>query len=234
MKIYYVRHGDPIYNPDGLTDFGKQQAELLKEKFEIIKLNKIFASTSERAKMTAKPTADSLGLDITTFQWANEGEIGKDFWMNEDDISTWIFNHPKYKKIFVSKEIQNLGDKWYNHSAFSRCTIKNGILEMNNNVDEFLLSLGYRHDRENHCYVGIKPNNDKIGFFAHGGCGMAFVSSIIDIPYPIYSAHYSEHMTTGITCIDFSQVGDIYIPKIITFNETPHLFANGVNNQFGV
>lgn len=27
MLLFYIRHGDPIYIPDSLTDLGKRQAE---------------------------------------------------------------------------------------------------------------------------------------------------------------------------------------------------------------
>jgi len=29
MILFYVRHGDPIYDPDSLTPLGKRQAEAL-------------------------------------------------------------------------------------------------------------------------------------------------------------------------------------------------------------
>ena len=29
MLLFFVRHGDPIYQPDSLTELGKQQAEAL-------------------------------------------------------------------------------------------------------------------------------------------------------------------------------------------------------------
>ena len=29
MLLFFIRHGDPIYNPDSLTDLGKKQAEAL-------------------------------------------------------------------------------------------------------------------------------------------------------------------------------------------------------------
>ena len=35
MIFYYIRHGDPIYNPNGLTPLGARQAESFKIQFEI-------------------------------------------------------------------------------------------------------------------------------------------------------------------------------------------------------
>ena len=56
MLFYYVRHGDPIYNPDSLTEFGHAQAEALAKRLSILGFDKIYASSSNRARQTAEPT----------------------------------------------------------------------------------------------------------------------------------------------------------------------------------
>ena len=33
MLFFYVRHGDPIYNPDSLTPLGHEQAKALSKRF---------------------------------------------------------------------------------------------------------------------------------------------------------------------------------------------------------
>ena len=64
MLFYYIRHGEPIYEPDGLTELGFKQAEALALKFKHIDFSKIYSSTSNRAILTAKPTANALNKDI--------------------------------------------------------------------------------------------------------------------------------------------------------------------------
>ena len=58
MIFYYVRHGDPIYNPDTLTPLGIRQAEAVAKRLTMHGLDKIYSSTSNRAIMTAKPTCE--------------------------------------------------------------------------------------------------------------------------------------------------------------------------------
>ena len=62
MRFFYVRHGEPIYNPDSLTEFGKKQAETLSRRFLTIGLDEVYSSTSNRAIQTAAPTCKALGL----------------------------------------------------------------------------------------------------------------------------------------------------------------------------
>ena len=64
MIFYYVRHGDPIYDPDSLTPLGKRQAEAVAKRLSVYGLDEIYASTSNRAILTATPTAEILKKEI--------------------------------------------------------------------------------------------------------------------------------------------------------------------------
>ena len=47
MIIIYIRHGEPTYEPDGLTELGMQQAEEVAKHLSIKGVDKIFSSTSK-------------------------------------------------------------------------------------------------------------------------------------------------------------------------------------------
>ena len=81
MIFYYVRHGDPIYDPDSLTEYGQKQAAALAKRFALYGLDEIYASASNRAMMTAQPTCDALGKQMTLLPWMNEGLAASRFWM---------------------------------------------------------------------------------------------------------------------------------------------------------
>ena len=65
MLLFYVRHGDPIYDPDSLTEQGLKQADALVNRMKRCNPSKIYASSSNRAMLTAKPTCDALGIEMT-------------------------------------------------------------------------------------------------------------------------------------------------------------------------
>ncbi|MBO6263170.1 MAG: histidine phosphatase family protein [Clostridia bacterium] len=44
MILYYIRHGDPIYDPDSLTELGHKQAEALANRFALYGLDEIYCS----------------------------------------------------------------------------------------------------------------------------------------------------------------------------------------------
>ena len=127
----------------------------------------------------------------------------------------------------ASEEIRSLGDKWYNHPKLSEYNFEKGIKRIDNETDKWLLELGFKHDRENGRYEIVKKNDKKIVFFAHQGFGLAFLSSVLDIPYPEFSIRF-DTCHTGLTVIDFPDYGGFSIPKIITLSNDAHLYKNGV------
>mgnify|MGYP002514795605 CR=1 FL=1 len=71
MLFYYIRHGDPIYDPDSLTSLGERQAEAIAKRLAIYGLDRIYASSSNRAILTAKPTCELLKKDMDYVEKGN-------------------------------------------------------------------------------------------------------------------------------------------------------------------
>lgn len=230
MLFFYVRHGDPIYNPDSLTELGKRQAESVAKRLALFGIDKIFASTSKRAIDTAVPTSELTKNEITQLDFCNEGYAWDEFTCrNENGGISWPFYNNRCRKAFVSKEIKALGDNWFEHPEFAeeKEKFKKGITRINNAADEFFLSLGYRHDRENGVYYPENPTGDRVALFAHQGFGIAFLSSILDIPYPQYCSHF-DMCHTGVTVIEFSEGDGVVIPKVLELSNDSHLYKDGL------
>ena len=54
MKIIFIRHGDPNYELDCLTEVGIEQAKALGEYMKDIPVDGVFSSPHGRAYLTAK------------------------------------------------------------------------------------------------------------------------------------------------------------------------------------
>ncbi|MBQ7153006.1 MAG: histidine phosphatase family protein [Clostridia bacterium] len=233
MRLYYVRHGAPIYDPDGLTEYGKQQAEHIRDVFRRYRPDRIFTSASRRAQMTAQPTCEMLGIEPQSFDWAHESVIGQSFGTFDDDIQgwTWVWNSRKYKEMFADPEVVALWDKWYTHPYFENTPLPSGFLAFKKEQDAWLETLGYRR-RETFGFEETGPHPGRIAFFAHGGCGMVFLSTLLGIPFPVYVLRVIEHVTTGISVIDLSAENGIVYPRLVAFNMTPHLFSHNLDNDY--
>ena len=75
MLLYYIRHGDPSYVPDELTNLGKQQASALAKRLASHGIDQVFTSTSGRAIETSQPLCDLLKLNPTLLDWCNEEKL---------------------------------------------------------------------------------------------------------------------------------------------------------------
>ena len=232
MLLFYVRHGDPTYNPDSLTPLGQRQAEALSKRFSIYGLDEIYSSPSVRAKQTAQPTCEVLKKDPIILDWCNEALAAKDFMIEyEPGKRTWAFNHAPLREAFNSPEVRSLGSKWYTHPAFEDYNFDKGVERVEEEVDKLLLSLGYRHDRENSRYIPENHNNKRIALFAHEGFGMSFMSALLDIPYNEYSTRFGFGFS-GMTVIEFSPVGDFCIPRVLQHSSDAHLYREGLGIKY--
>ena len=233
MLFFYVRHGDPIYNPDSLTPLGLEQAEAIKYRLAQYGLDKIYASSSNRAILTATPTAELLGKEIEILDWCNESYAWQDFSMpNDENYYTWSYNHPHIKKLYMSDEIRMMGRNWYDHEAFKNTRIKEGTLRVEREVDAFMLSLGYRNDRDKGYYIAENPTNERVALFVHEGFGTAFLSALLDMPYPLYSTHFTM-CHTGMTVINFAveKDGSVF-PKVLTLSSDSHIYAQRLPTRY--
>ena len=227
MLFFYIRHGDPIYNPDMLTPLGHEQAKAVAKRLSLYGIDRIFASSSNRARQTAEPTCALLKKEMTICDWANEGLVWEEFTnVKENGARYWGFQDKETVELFNTKEIREMGAEWYNHPALHN-GYKSGMQRVNREVDDFFLSLGYKHDRENARFEAIAPTNERIALFAHQGFGMSFLSSLLDIPYPIFSTHF-DMGHTGMTVIDFAERDGYVYPKVLQLSNDSHLYREGL------
>ena len=228
MLLFYIRHGHPVYDPDSLTPLGHEQARALSKRLVSYGIDEIYSSPRLRAQYTAQPTADLLRKEIKILDWADESLASSEFWVKTPECSSWGFAHPEMIKKFNSPEVRALGARWYEHPDFASTRFGSGVKRVDAGVDEFLRSQGYEHDRENCCYRVICPNEKRVAIFAHQGVGMNIISSILDIPYPVFSTRF-DFGHSSMTVIRFEAHADGYCyPRTLQLSNDSHLWREGL------
>lgn len=238
MLFFYIRHGDPIYSPDSLTPQGELQAAALAKRLALYGIDRIFVSSSNRAQMTAAPTAKLLGLEPEILDWANEKYTWKDFALLAPGHSKehWSFQTPYYIRRFNSPEIRALGADWTSAPEFADTRFAEGVARIQKESDAFFASLGYVHDHATGTYRVERPNEDRIAFFAHQGFGLAFLSCILDDPYPHFSTHF-DFGHSSMTVIEFrpydrENLDPVCVPKVLQFSSDAHLYREGLPTKY--
>ena len=220
INLYFVRHGMPDYEKDVLTAQGKREAEAASEVLKHIPFNVIYSSALGRAVETASFLANKISAPIIKMDWCREDLAWQNFgYFNERlNHEGWIFwNGPYLDKMKTLQE----DPLWYQDPLFPS-KIGEGIIRINNAVDEWLLSMNIKHDRKHKTFkaVGDVPNN--IILFAHGGFGSAFFPSVMDMIYSYYASNYADFQLCSITQIEINL--DNKTPaKIIRYNDVEHL-----------
>jgi len=233
MLFFYIRHGDPIYDPDSLTPLGKRQAEAVAKRLALYGVDKIFASTSNRAVETAQPTCELLKKQPTLLDFANEHHAWMQLTCTRPDGTgrRWLFQHAEMTALMNTKEMRALGDRWFDHPAFEGYDYEKGINRIYDAADAFFAELGYEHDRYTGRYTVTKPRNERVAMFAHQGFGLAFLSCVLDIPYPQFCTHF-DFTHTGMTVIEFAEVNGVAVPKVLTLSDDAHLYREGLPTKY--
>jgi probable phosphoglycerate mutase len=227
MIFYLIRHGDPIYDPDSLTPLGHEQAAALSKRLSLYGLDEIYASTSIRAQMTAEPTCKALGKEIQLCDWANEAYAFQDLGIRRADGSWgWCFHSSEFVEKFNDPALLAKGKDWYKDPFFKDTTLEKGIERMNRAADEFFRSLGYEHDRKTGSYKVLFENKKRVALFAHQGFGLLFLSSVLDIPYPLTCTRFDLGLSS-VTVIAFGDEGKVY-PKMLQMSNDSHLYKENI------
>lgn len=228
MILFYVRHGDPVYAPDSLTPLGRRQAEAVAKRLALYGVDRIFASTSERAIQTAQPAGEIMKKQVELLDFCNESHAWARFTVpNESGGQGWLFQNQKMIRLFADREIFRLGDAWYEHPALRQYHFQQSVEWINRETDAFFLSLGYEHIRERGVYQAVKPNEQRIALFAHQGFGLSFLSSLLGIPYPQFCIHF-DMGHTGMTVIEFREEDGLTVPKVLTMSNDSHIYKEGL------
>ena len=72
MRILIIRHGDPDYEHDSLTEKGLREANLLKKRLCCEKIDAFYCSPLGRARKTAEPTLKAFGKEAVICDWLRE------------------------------------------------------------------------------------------------------------------------------------------------------------------
>lgn len=222
MRLIFVRHGEPDYINDCLTENGVVQAKSTALRLKEEPITAIYSSPMGRAKQTASFTAEDHGLDINVLDFMHEINWGitdekKDLgelkyeghpWSLANDL---LEHYPEYVGSF----------EWEKHPFFgdNKCTaFYHMISEM---IDEFLK--GYGLERKDGYYLCTKACDETIALFSHGGSGAVVLSHIFSLPFPFVLAAL-PYGVCSVTIIDFpSREGEKVVPRFELFNDMGHI-----------
>jgi len=228
MILYIVRHGEPLYGPDTLTDLGRKQAQALVRRFEKSGLDRIFSSPMGRARETAQPTADALGLPVKIEPWMRE--IWPELVITlPDGRLSFVIDMPA--DMLRSPENRDHYNDWYAMPALESIEGQQVWARVTRYSDDFLLRLGYRRVQDG-VYSAENPTEEHVTVFCHAGFGITWLAHLLGIPpHLVWSSFYMTH--TGVTVLHFAQnPSGLITPRCLCLSDMSHLLDSGLPYRY--
>lgn len=217
MKILIIRHGDPDYVRDSLTQKGVREAKALSERLIKMKIDDFYCSPLGRAKDTASYTLKKFNKEAKILPWLEEFR-GK---MDADGKNAWDF-HPSLWEN--QPEVYDRND-WINAPVIKQSNCAGIYEETKTGLDALLADYGYiRNGMRFHC----DNNRDiTIALFCHFAIGAAITGYLAGVS-PFIMWHSFFLAPTSVTTFVSSEVrkGDIFF-RCAGFGDTSHLYAAG-------
>lgn len=217
MILHIIRHADPDYANNTITEFGWEEANALAEWLKDFRIDKIYSSPLGRALDTAAPTCKIKGLEPIVLPWTAES-------MDYMESSHFTPETECSYSFSIQKGVHDYKDQT---DSGRMVTVENMI----KNSDEFLASCGYK--REGAFYKVTEPNHDIIAVFCHGGFGCAWISHLLNIAPGVMWPAISLN-TSSVTTFVFSNPESGFTRPILKhLGEIEHIRRAGlrVNNR---
>lgn len=212
MRLLIIRHGDPDYEIDSLTETGRREAALLAEELSSLPIAAIYQSPLGRARDTAAYTLEKLGMTAETLPWLREFDARV---MRPDK------GRPTIAWDWLPQDLSPVDDfygetSWMNPPVMAESDVREKYQAVADGMDQLLALHGYR--REGRCYRAEQPNHDIIALFCHFGVESVILSHVLNIsPVPLWHGFcalptavttlYTEERRQGIASFRCTEFG---------------------------
>ncbi len=222
MRFLIIRHGDPYYPTDSLTEKGQREAELLSKKLIHENITKIYVSPLGRAQLTAKPTLEKLGMEAEVLSWLREFPAGLAEPHNK--FAPWNMAPEVWTKI------PGVFDRnaWRDAPIYQNSKIPETYDSICQELDGMMASWGYRRNKDG--FYDILPEGegreDTVCFFCHLGLGNALLSHLLNASLPLIW-HSLFLPTSSVTTVFMEKHTEepYAVARLVSVGDTSHLFA---------
>lgn len=236
MKLLIVRHGDPDYSIDSLTEKGWREAEYLSERLSKLDVKAFYVSPLGRAKDTASFTLKKMNRTAEECEWLREFNPR----INRPDVTDIKKNAWDWlPQDWTKDERYYRNDLWFQTDIMQEGKVKEEYDWVIENFDKLLAKHGYV--REGHYYRVEESNNDTVVLFCHFGLECVLLSHLMSVsPMALWHSMcaaptsvttvVTEERRKGIASFRMSSFGDI---SHLYVHDEPPAFAARFRESYG-
>ena len=221
-----IRHGDPDYSIDSLTEKGWREAELLSRRLVGMDVKAFYLSPLGRAKDTASITLKKMNREAVVLPWLRE------FYAPIIDEKTgeqripWDWLPSEWTKIDEYYE----KDSWYKTPIMQTGKVGAEASRVYAGLDEILQQHGY--ERAGQVYRAVHPNKDTIILFCHFGVECVMLGHLLGVSPMVLWQGTCAAPTSVTTLVTEERRKGIASFRMSSFGDISHLYAAGEEPAF--
>ncbi len=223
MRILIVRHGDPDYANDTLTEKGRREVALLAKKLSKEKIDYFYSSPLGRALDTCRCVAKAHGKEgeITQYSWLREFDHALVFPTGQERPILWDMLPEFWTKVDEMYDYR----EWVEQDFYRDAKIKEAYQSVVEPLDALLKKHGYI--REGRLYKTEKGNRDTLAIFCHFGSEMILLSHLLNISPVVLTHHFVAPPSSVTTLYTEERREGIVTFRCAGFGDTGHLYEGG-------
>ena len=225
MKIVLVRHGDPNYEKDCLTELGHKQAAVAAQRLLKEGIDEVYSSPLGRARQTASYFSDLTGLPVQILDFMQEIRFGTEEDLYNNKWNPWLGVQALVRD---GKDLQTAD--WREYPVFKDNLATVDVDKIGQEADKWLAGLGYvREGQYYRCTkasssAGSDAKEKTVAIFCHGGASAAFLARVLNQQFPYMCGVLLYYPHTTITVLKFDDTQDVLaLPIIELMNDARHL-----------
>lgn len=227
MKLLFVRHAEPDYEIDSITERGWKEAECLCERLSRLDVKAFYVSPLGRALDTASLTLKKMNREAQVCPWLEEfpPKIRRPDKKGEETIIwDWLPQDFVREKVFYDKDL------WAESSFLKEGNVREKYNSVIAEFDKLIEKHGYK--REGNLYKALQPNNDTLVFFCHFGLESVLLGHLLDISPMMLLQHTCALPSSVTTVVTEERRRGIAQFRMCGFGDISHLYANGIEPSF--
>lgn len=226
MKLLIIRHADPDYAIDSLTETGWKEAAALVPRMEKMDVKAFYVSPLGRALDTASLTLRATGRTADVLPWLREFGPGIQK-PGEDHLTCcwdWLpGDWTRDPRCFHR-------DAWLDTEFAAPYDIRPCIQDVYDGLDALIARHGYV--RQGDLYRAETPNEDTVVLFCHFGLECVLLSRLLNISPMVLWHGFCAAPSSVTTLITEERRPGIAYWRMSAMGDTSHLYAAGMDPSF--
>ena len=226
MKLLIIRHGDPDYSIDSLTEKGWREAEFLSHRLMNMDIKAFYRSPLGRAKDTASITLKKMNREAVVLPWLREFNAPILDEKTGEQRIPWDWLPSEWTKVDEYYE----KDLWDKTPVMQAGNVGAEAARVYAGLDELLKAHGY--EREGQVYRAVHPNTETVILFCHFGVECVMLAHLLGVS-PMVLWHGTCAAPASVTTlITEERRKGIASFRMSSFGDISHLYAAGEEPAF--